>query len=424
MDRLVITGQRLRDAYLVVVKLIDVAARAGFVLAATYGLHIEQAGQFGLVVTLVGLFAFAFNFERHIDIQRRTAGQPYELFDRFVTSALEFFAFNWVLMLPLFGVAVLVLTHVAPPLLALAAVVVIGEHLSNQAYQYALISPRYYPLLLVVAAKNIVLVGIVLYQSFLSGKGLDLVFVLEVWAVGAVLCTGALAALWLRFRRAAPRAAPFHFAVDILGQHKASAVHFTLGLVAILILQYDRLAVGALLPLEQVGLYFRHTLLVSLAYQAFNVISFNRVIPSIYAAARTHDVAHLRGRVMREYLKTVVGTPLLLAGAWAANAVTGGVYAERFHLSLWLMAIMLGGFILRAAADFHALILNARHREADVLRQQAIAFVVGAVLLIGLTWRFGVYGAASATVVTSALYLALLTRSVSIATGRETGVTT
>jgi len=408
----VITGQRLRDLYLVVVKLADVAARAGFVLAATYALPISQAGQFGLVVTLVGLFAFAFNFERHIDIQRRTAGEPGEVFDRFVTSALGFFAFNWALMTPLFLVAVIALAHVSPPLLIMAVVVVIGEHLSNQAYQYALISPRYYPLLLVVLAKNAVLVAVVLYQALLSGSGLDLGFVMLVWAVGAVLCTGALALMWLRFRSASPREKPFHFAVDILGQHRASAVHFALGLIAILMLQYDRLAVGALMPLDQVGLYFRHTLLVSLAYQAFNVISYNRILPSVFAEAKSRNVGYLHRRVLREYLKTLIGGPLLLAGAWAANAVTGGVYAEQFQLSLWLMAIMIAGFMLRAAADFHALLLNARHREKDVLRQQAVAFAAGAVLLGLLTWRFGVYGAASAGVITSGLYLSLVWRCV------------
>jgi O-antigen/teichoic acid export membrane protein len=412
VDRLVITSQRLRDLYLVVVKLGDVAARAGFVLAATYALPISEAGQFGLIVTLVGLFAFAFNFERHIDIQRRSAGQPGEIFDRFVTSALGFFAFNWALMTPLFLIAVVALTQVSPPLLIMAVVVVIGEHLSNQAYQYALISPRYYPLLVVVLAKNAVLVAAVLYRALLSGGGLDLDFVMAVWAVGAVLCTASLAVMWLRFRSRTPREKPFHFAVDILGQHRASAVHFTLGLIAILILQYDRLAVGALMSLDQVGLYFRHTLLVSLAYQAFNVISHNRLLPSIFAEARSHDVGHLHRRVLREYRKTLVGGPLLLATAWAANWLTGGVYAERFQLSLWLMAIMIAGFMLRAAADFHALVLNARHREKDVLRQQAVAFAVGAVLLGLLTWRFGVYGAASASVAASGLYLALVWRSV------------
>ena len=53
---------------------------------ATY-LEIAQAGQFGLLATLVGLFAFAFNFERHIDIQRRAAGEPHAVFARSVVQA-------------------------------------------------------------------------------------------------------------------------------------------------------------------------------------------------------------------------------------------------------------------------------------------------------------------------------------------------
>ena len=413
MDRLVITDQRRRDLYLIVVKLLDVAARAGFILAATYALPIHQAGQFGLLTTLVGLFAFGFNFERHIDIQRRTAGQPYEVFDRYVSSALGFFAFNWMLMVPIFIGAIILLAKVSPELIAFAVIIVIGEHLSNQAYFFALISPRYYPLLLLVAAKNMILVGAVLYQALLSGTGLDLGFVLPLWAAGAVVCTLALALMWLRIRTAAPREKPFHFAVDILGQHKASGVHFVLGLVALLILQYDRLAVGALMSLDQVGLYFRHTMLVSLAYQMFSVVSFNRITPSIFAAARTEDVAHLRGRVMREYGKTLIAAPLLLGGLWLADALTGGVYSERFHLSLVLMSFMMCGFILRAAADFNALVLNALHREREVLKMQAVAFAVGACLLALLTWRFGLYGTVTATVATSALYLALIATRVS-----------
>lgn len=403
-----ITDQRRRDLYLVVVKLADVAARAGFILAATYALPIQEAGQFGLLTTLVALFAFGFNFERHIDIQRRSAGLPYEVFDRYVSSALGFFAFNWALMTPLFIGAVILLAHFNPGLIGFAVIIVIGEHLSNQAYYFALISPRYYPLLLLVAVKNLVLVGVVLYQALLSGVGLNLAFVLPLWAGGAVICTAALALMWLRIRNITPREKPFHFGVDILSQHKASGVHFLLGLVALLILQYDRLAVGALMPLEQVGMYFRHTMVVSLAYQVFNVVSFTRIMPSIFAAARTHDLAHLRGRVIREYVKTLVGAPLLLAALWLADTLTGGVYSERFHLSLTLIAIMLGAFVLRAGADFNALVLNALHRESEVLRRQAIAFTVGGALLAFLTWRFGLYGAAAATVATSAVYLAMI----------------
>lgn len=412
MSRAAKRGQRVRDLYLVAVKLIDVGARAGFILTATYGLVIAQAGRFGLIATLVGLFAFAFNFERHIDIQRRSAGEPHRVFDRHVVQALKFFAFNWAIMVPLFVLAVALWTQPGWTILMLGVVVVVGEHLANQAYQYALINHRYYPMLVVVAAKNSLMAAIVLFRALFAREGFDLTFVMELWAIGSVVCTLGLAAHFWRLRDPAPKPGPFHFGVDILGQHRASLTHFLIGLIAILILQFDRLAVGGLMSFEQTGLYFRHTLLVSFAYQAFNIASFNRITPAIFAEARTEGVPHLRRRVLREYLKTVAGVPLLLLLAWGADRLTQGVWSERFHLSLVLMGLLLFGFMLRAAADFHALILNARHDERHILISQGIAFIVGATLLVLLTWRFGVYGAAFATIATSALYLLLVSRAV------------
>lgn len=411
MDGLV-TSQRTRDLFLVGVKLVDVATRAAFVLTATYGLAIAQAGRFGLIATLVGLFAFAFNFERHIDIQRRSAGEPHAVFDRYVVQALKFFAFNWVLMVPLFAAAVVLWTQPGWMVLGLAVVVVVGEHLSNQAYQYALINHRYYPMLVVVAAKNSVLAAVVLYRALFARDGFDLTFVMQLWAVGAVACTLALAVLFMRLNAAAAKDQPFRFGVDILGQHRASLTHFLIGLIAILILQFDRLAVGALMSFEQTGLYFRHTLLVSFAYQAFNIASFNRITPAIFAEAKTEGVAHLRRRVLREYAKTLVGVPLLLLAAIVADRLTDGEWSARFHLSLVLMGLLLLGFVVRAAADFHALILNARHDERHILATQAVAFGVGAVLLVLLTRAFGVYGAACATIAASILYLLLVSRVV------------
>lgn len=406
------TAQRTRDLFLVGVKLVDVATRAAFVLTATYGLEIGQAGRFGLIATLVGLFAFAFNFERHIDIQRRSAGEPHAVFDRYVVQALKFFAVNWALMVPLFVLAVALWAQPGWMILGLAVVVVVGEHLSNQAYQYALINHRYYPMLVVVAAKNSLLAAVVLYRALFARDGFDLAFVIELWAVGAVVCTLGLAVMFARLNAAAARDAPFDFRTDIMGQHKASLTHFLIGLIAILILQFDRLAVGGLMSFEQTGLYFRHTLLVAFAYQAFNIASFNRITPAIFAEAKVEGVPHLRRRVLREYLKTLVGVPLLLLGAFAADRLTQGVWSERFQLSLVLMGLLLVGFMARAAADFHALILNARHDERHILRTQGAAFAVGAILLVLLTKLFGVYGAACAAIATSVLYLLLVSRAV------------
>lgn len=406
------TSQRSRDIFLVGVKLIDVATRAAFVLTASYGLAIAQAGQFGLIATLVGLFAFAFNFERHIDIQRRTAGESHDVFDRHVVQALKFFAVNWVLMVPLFLVAVALWAKPDAAILMFAVIVVVAEHLSNQAYQYALINHRYYPMLVVVAVKNSVLAVAVLYCALFARDSFNLTFVMQLWASGAVACTVGLALLFARLNASRLKGEPFRFRTDILGQHKASLTHFLIGLVAILILQFDRLAVGGLMSFEQTGLYFRHTLLVAFAYQAFNIASFNRITPAIFAEARVSGVPHLRRRVLQEYGKTLIGVPLLLLAAYAADRLTDGVWSERFHLSLGLMALLLLGFVARAAADFHALILNARHAERHILTTQGAAFAVGAILLVLLTWRFGVYGAASATIATSALYLMLVSRAV------------
>lgn len=406
------TSQRTRDLFLVGVKLVDVATRAGFVLTATYGLEIAQAGRFGLIATLVGLFAFAFNFERHIDIQRRSAGEPHEVFDRHVIQALKFFAFNWMLMVPLFVAAVALWAQPGWAVLAFAVVIVLGEHLSNQAYQYALINHRYYPMLVVVAVKNSVLAAVVLYYALFAREAFHLTFVMQLWASGAIACTAGLALQFARLNASTRKGAPFSFRTDILGQHKASLTHFLIGLIAILILQFDRLAVGGLMSFEQTGLYFRHTLLVAFAYQAFNIASFNRITPAIFAEARVEGVPHLRRRVLREYGKTLVGVPLLLLGAWAADRLTQGVWSERFQLSLVLMGLLLVGFVVRAAADFHALILNARHDERHILTSQGAAFAVGAVLLVLLTSLFGVYGAAYAAITTSVLYLLLVSRAV------------
>ncbi|MDY6923981.1 MAG: hypothetical protein SWI22_08495 [Pseudomonadota bacterium] len=411
MDRLVtaleIGGPGRRGFYLVVVKLVDVAARAGFILTATFGLRVDQAGGFGLIATLIGLFAFAFNFERHIDIQRRSAGEPHPVMDRHVLQALKFFAFNWAFMIPLFVLAVLLWTGAAWTVLAAAVVVVVGEHLSNQAYQYALINDRYAPMLVVVAIKNALLAAVALGAALFMSEVFALGFVMTVWAVGAVLCTLALAVMFLRIHDAAPKSTPFHLGTDILGQHKASLTHFLIGLVAILVLQFDRLAVGGLLSLEQTGVYFRHALLISLLYQVFSIASFNRVTPSIFVAARVEPISLLIGRVLREYARVIVLTPIFFAAIFAADRLTGGVWTARFHLDLGLVAVMMLGFVARTAADFPALIMNALHRERLVLHRQAIAFAVGGGLLIGLTHLYGLWGAASAMVSTSALYAIL-----------------
>lgn len=395
----------------VVIKLVDVVARAAFVLTATFSLPIADAGRFGLIVTLVGIFAFVFNFERHIDIQRRAAGEGPAVFDRHVTQALKFFAFNWAIMVPVFVLAIALWAEASPWILSLAVMVVLGEHLSNQAYQYAMIDSRYQRLLLVVAAKNALLaIAVIWYLLILRGR-VNLESILEIWAFGAVLCTLGLGLSFAKLNSSSSRRRAFDIRVDIFGQHRASMTHFAIGLLAILMLQLDRLVVGGLMSFAETGRYYRHTLLVSLAYQAFGIASFNRIAPSVFAESKTMTVPQLNVRVQQEYRKTVIGAPLLLLAAWCVDSVTDGALFKRLDLEIGLMGVLLLGFMFRARADFHGLVLNSLHREREVLVSQSAAFLAAGVLLVALTWWIGVYGAAASTVVAASVYMFLVRRS-------------
>ena len=398
--------------YLVTIKFIEVFTRAAFIVGTTYSLGLANAGQFGIVATLVGLFAFAFNWERHIDIQRRNVDAPPEVFDRAVMAALPFWGFNQVLMLPVFvGVAAL-MAHLTPWQLLLAVVIVSCEHVANQTYQMALITRRYWHFLNIVAAKNIVVLVAVLPCILFAPSKLTLDYTLGVWALGQALCVVAVLIMWLRLKRNAPHDTPFSFRERIFAQHRASFTHFQIGAVAILALQFDRLAVGTLLPLADVGSYYRHVLAVSFVYQFFNVASYNRIVPRVFAMAKSESVSAMFKPIKRELVMVYAAVGTGFAAAFGIDAALGYTITNKYHLSMALAALLVAGAILRVSADFGGMICHARMREALVLRAQAVSFAFGAVLLVLLTWRFGAFGTGLASVVTSALFLFLIVRSV------------
>lgn len=400
--------------FLVAIKLIEILARAGFVAGITYSLGLAAAGQFGLVVTLIGLFALGFGWERHIDIQRRMVDEPAPLFDRAVSAAIPFWGFNYAVMLPVFLAIVWAMAKLDAGQLALAAIVVVSEHIANQAYQMSLVDRRYRPLVVLVAAKNLVALGIVLPDMLFAPSRLTLDFVLTVWAVASAVSTLAIVASWRRGRQPLPRETDLSWRDRLWAQHRASFTHFRIGVVAFLMLQYDRLAVGAFAGLADAGIYFRHVLLIFFGYQLYTVASFNRITPAIFGAAKRESIAMLVRRLRREYAVLVALALAGAGGAIALDVALGGAISQRYHLGYLLAAILLAGTMLRIAADFAGLIVNARRHEKALGQAQIIAFACGAALLAGLTWWLGILGAATANVATSAVYLTLVVRAVRV----------
>lgn len=397
--------------FLVLIKFVEVFTRAGMVVGVAYSLGLADAGRFGVTTTLIGLFAFAFNWERQVDIQRRTVGQSDAALDRAIKDAITFWGFNQAVMLPVFVLTAAVLARLSPLQLALAAVIVSGEHVANQTYQVSLLARRYWSFLLIVAAKNALVLLVMLPYILFAPSRLTLTFVLAGWAIGQAVCVGVVAWQWCRRSRPAS-ATRTGFDGRILSQHRASLTHFKLGIVAILSLQFDRLTVGALAPLTATGTYFRHVLIVSFVYQFVNVASYNRILPRVFEAARTEPVARLLVPIRRELAMMVA---LVVAGvvvALVADAATGHAMSARYHLSVTLALLLLTGALIRVTADFASLICNARHQERAILRNQLMAFLIGGSLLVALTLGLGIVGTAIANVVTAGIYLTLMVRTV------------
>jgi O-antigen/teichoic acid export membrane protein len=394
------------QVYIAIIKLVELLSRAGFTVAVAFMLPLDAAGRFGIIVTLVSLFAFAFGWERHVDLQRRLVGGPEHRFDEGVAAALRLYGFNWLAMLPLFWLAMAFWTGPDPLLLALATIVVLSEQLANQLYNITLVQPRYQAALTTVAVKNVgVALAIAAFILFAPSR-LSVELVVTIWAIASALGTAALAFALVRVRAPLPPEAARE-APGIFDQHRASLTHFLIGLVAVLSLQIDRLVAGGLLPLAEVGIYFRHILLVSFAYQLFNITSYNRVVPKVFAAARTEPVATLFAILRRELIMLAAVIIGGLAAALAIDAATGHYFTGRFALQPALGAILLSGALVRIAGDQQSMILNATMRERLILRHQLIALAAGATALAALTLAFGLYGTACATIVPASLYLAL-----------------
>lgn len=403
--------------HLVIIKLVEVVSRALFTVGVTYMLAVQQAGQFGLANTLIGLFAFAFGWERHIDIQRRLAGKDAQTFDRAVRGLPRFWAANWVTMTPLLLVFTYGLAGLTWTLCAVVAVIAICEQIGNAIYNLCVIEVRYQGLVAIVACKSLFLAVTIAALFLFAREWLTLEVVLWCWAGAGLLSLAIIAMGWARVMH--PEAhpgveaqVPADIRSGIFDQHKASFTHFFIGALAVFIIQIDRLVVGMMLPLPEVSIYFRQVVLVSLAYQFFNVVSYSRTLPKVFKLSRESHFQHAHAVIKREYLLVAGVIALGFAGCVLIDSAAGHRFTRALMIDATLVALLLVGSLLRIHADFSALILNAQFYEKQVLTNQIASFVIGFCALVGLTWAYGLYGTAFGTVAGSFAYLALNTYSI------------
>jgi hypothetical protein len=393
----------MRQRYLVGTKLLETFSRGLFVLVCIYLLPLEEAGRFGLLATIIGLLSFCLGFERQIDVQRQIAGRSSSAIRRRLGDTLRFFRTHYLLVLPL-SMLVATLAGVPAWMLGLATTVVIGEHISNQGYQAVLLSHRAFPLLVASATKSTLQLLAVTYFSWKEPDAFTMLAILEVWAVASVIYLGVAGFWWLSWTRE-----PLPLQGDELPvqgfflQYQASSFHFLIGAIAVAALQIDRLLISGLLGPSDTGLYFRHVTLMSLAFQVFNIASFNRVAPGIYQQARQKAWKRCAQVVRTEYARFA----LLFSGAVALALLADhalGHPSRRLGLEASFLLIITAAVLLRTAADYKGLLLLSLGGDRALFRNQACAVVLGGAGLFLLSWAYSLPGAFIGAVLMPMLY--------------------
>jgi len=393
----------MRQRYLVGTKLAETLFRGLFFLICIYKLPLESAGRFGLYVTFVSLCVFVLGFERYIDTQRQVAGLSPSAVRRRMADSLKFFLVQYCAALLLMGFAVLLLGFPVSAVMLFMAVVV-GEHISTQAYLAVLIAPRIYPLLLAAAVKNAVQLIAVLYPLWQGDAYLSPQYVYEIWvtaSIGLALFTAVAGLLWGRNRTPCSGDELPH--QTVAQQYHASAYHLLIGVVAVAMLQMDRLVIGTTLSATDTGIYFRHIALGGLALQVFNIVSYTRVAPQIFQLGRGLAWDRASDVVTKEYRRFAL---LMIAAAGLslfANQLIGNP-AQRFHLEPYFLCLVIAGVLFRASADYQGLLLLTMKCDSQVLRNQIVAVVVGTACLLLLSWSFQLQGAFVGAMLLSVVY--------------------
>jgi O-antigen/teichoic acid export membrane protein len=389
-----------------IIKLIDIAGRSLFVLIILYLLPMHSSGQFGLALTLIGLFAFLSGFERYVDLQRILVDKSAKEADLLIFSVMRFFGANYLLWLPILALLLDYWVGLSALAVTLCLLIAIGEHLGNEFYRIALITHRYRSLLVVAMIKNTTLLSIVSFGVFIRRTQYDLSQILILWAFLSVF--GLLISVGYFIRNSTSlRELRRSKQLPIFDQYRSSATHFKVGLLAVLSLQADRLIAGGMLSIEDSGIYFRHIFLALSAYQILGVISFNRVMVTVYRSLRNNDKQAAKTLIRRERLVYLLFTLLMIAFVLIIKLLPVNEYTAIQRLIPLYLILLLLAYFIRGAADFNAMVLNALYLEREVFRVHLITVGISLALSLVLISQLGLLGLMATVFITAIIYLVL-----------------
>jgi len=399
--------------FVILLKLTDTVLRGMFLLLCTYRLGLVEAGRFGLTAALIAFTCFVLGYESFNDLQRRAAGQALHMVRRQLQDKLKFYFAHNLMVVPL---AFLVLVYAFDwpySVVVLVITIALAEHVSTQSYYASVLHPKNCPLLVLLTIKNAALLVSALFLY--SSHQVQFTFenILLLWATVSAIYLVLSAVVWIAWPgMSAVKGTPMPTGARSVPAHYiASWWHFLTGFLAIVALQVDKAIVGATLDGHDVGIYFRNVTLTSLILQLFSIIYFTRSSPRIFAMSREGKFEQSRAIASTEFWRFFVHSVAAFSVAWVANALLDDPAAQ-LGVSFVFLSILLVGVLMRAAADFMAVLLFSVGAARPVLRNQAIAIVFGVATFIGCAQAFGLPGAIAGSLVMPFGFLVLNRNSV------------
>lgn len=182
--------------------------------------------------------------------------------------------------------------------------------------------------------------------------------------------------------------------------------------------QSDRLTLGKLVPVAELGLYSIAANLAGIPRQVIQTLTQKVFYPVAASAMRRadHDPASIRRSRVRLFL---VLTPAMALGVATAPAAVAVLYDARYHSVGLLASYLLAGVWLNALCSSYAVVLLAAGQPKYLTWGAAAKTLV----FLGLVWPVAPrWGAAGVAVLLSASHVALLV--VNMLASRSLGVVT
>jgi hypothetical protein len=390
--------------YTAIIKFSDTLVRSLFILGVLYTLPLKASGQFGLILTLIAFFSFASGFERYVDLQRTMIGKTKKEIDQKIFSAMRFFAANYLIWTPILALLLYKWIELSAIAVVLCLIIAIVEHLSNEFYRIVLITNKYRELLIIAMIKNLSLFGIASYHIFISKISFSIDDILIMWASLSII------ALLISLGLVVKSFSPIHeikisVFTPLFQQFRNSSTHFKIGLMAILTLQADRLIAGNLLPFEDSGIYFRHIFLATSVYQVLGIVSFNRVMASVYSNLRNNNFKQARTLIRRERVIYLTFSIVIIILSFIVKTLPSRDIPVVQNINLVYFCLLVFTYMIRGIADFNAMALNAFYTEKKVFIAHLFTLGLSLPLSFVLTTKFGIIGLVITGLVAANVYL-------------------